>query len=397
MNRYAHIDAMRAFAVLLVVFSHAGLTFVPGGSGVTMFFAISGFIITYLILRERDKTGGFDLAGFYIRRLLKIAPPLILAVVVPTLIYRAAGGEVDTLDFLGQVFFFFNLRYLDAQVTVLPGTHVMWSLSIEEQFYLVFALLWILLVRSENYRKHLTLLGVGIVLYSSLARMVLYDAGAATNRIYFGTDTRIEAIAIGMLTALWYHRYSQDEMVLGTQVRKTGRYTPRNVLAGRTVPLLGRNWVLFGAVGVYLLSLVIRDEAFRETLRYSMQAWAASIIMLWGLVAARQPLGARIHRALAARPLQLIGLSSYSIYLVHDSLFKAIEPSIEFLPVYAQILLLVPVGIAAGCLIYLVVEIPVQRFKERFFGAKWKQQGEVAPAGSRREARQLRHRSSRKH
>ncbi|WP_181365120.1 acyltransferase family protein [Arthrobacter sp. HMWF013] len=79
---------MRAFAVMLVVVAHAGLgLIIPGGSGVTIFFTISGFIITYLMLRERDKTGGFSLGGFYFRRAVKIAPPLILAVVIPTLIY----------------------------------------------------------------------------------------------------------------------------------------------------------------------------------------------------------------------------------------------------------------------------------------------------------------------
>lgn len=374
MNRYAHIDAMRAFAVLLVVFSHAGLSFVPGGSGVTIFFTISGFIITYLLLRERDKTGGVDLTGFYIRRLLKIAPPLILAIVIPTLIYKAAGGAVDPLDFLGQVFFFFNLRYLDSQITVLPGTHVMWSLSIEEQFYLVFALIWLVLVKLETYRRYATLLAATVVVYSFISRVALSLGGASDDRIYFGTDTRVEAIAIGMLTALWYHRYAADEMVLGREV--TGRhYRPTATLhEGRTVPLLGRNWVFVGALMVYLLTLVIRDDTFRDTIRYSLQAWATSAVILWGLVASRQPLGAAIHRALAWRPLQLVGLSSYSIYLVHDVLFKALEPSLHSLPLVAQVAILATIGIGAGVLMYLVVEIPVQRFKDRYFSSSWKKQ-----------------------
>ncbi|WP_421084406.1 acyltransferase family protein [Rothia nasimurium] len=374
MNRYAHIDAMRAFAVLLVVFSHAGLSFVPGGSGVTIFFAISGFIITYLLLRERDKTGAFDVPGFYIRRLLKIAPPLILAIVIPTLIYKAAGGAVDTFDFLGQVFFFFNLRYLDSQITVLPGTHVMWSLSIEEQFYLVFALVWLVLVKLQSYRMYAALLAVAVVVYSFISRVALGLAGASDDRIYFGTDTRVEAIAIGMLTALWYHRYAADEMVLGREV--TGRHYRRtaSLKDGRTVPLLGRNWVLFGALGVYLLTLVIREETFRDTIRYSLQAWATAAIILWGLVGSRQPLGAAVHRMLAWRPLQLIGLSSYSIYLVHDVLFKALEPSLHSLPLVAQVALLATVGIGAGVLMYLIVEIPVQRFKERYFSSSWKKE-----------------------
>ncbi|MFW0118687.1 acyltransferase family protein [Rothia sp. P5764] len=381
MNRYAHIDAMRAFAVLLVVFSHAGLKFVPGGSGVTIFFAISGFIITYLLLRERDKTGKFDVSGFYIRRFLKIAPPLILVIVLPTIVYWALGGTLDPLDVLGQIFFFFNLRYLDSHITVLPGSHVMWSLSIEEQFYLVFAILWLFMVRWRNYRKALTLLGLSLILYSALSRWALFDAGASSDRIYFGTDTRLEAIAIGMLTALWYHRYSDDEMVRGRHLAGK-HYMPSGGLTrdGYTIPLLGRNWVFFTAIGVYLMTLVIRDTTFRETVRYSLQAWSASTIMLWGLVASRQPLGAAIHRFLAWRPLQLIGLSSYSIYLVHDVLFKAIEGHLQDLPLLAQVALLVPPGLLSGVLIYLMVEVPVQRFKDRRFGASWKQDQKPAPA-----------------
>lgn len=378
MNRYAHIDAMRAFAVLLVVFSHAGLKFVPGGSGVTIFFAISGFIITYLLLRERDKTGRFDIVGFYIRRLLKIGPPLVLVIVLPTFGYKALGGDVNPIDFMGQVFFFFNLRYLDSEITVLPGSHVMWSLSIEEQFYLIFAIIWLFMVRWSNYQKALTILGIAVILYSSISRFVLFESGATSSRIYFGTDTRIEAIAIGMLTALWYHRYSEEEVVLGRYAQ--GRhYIPSGKITddGYTIPILGRNWVLFTALGVYVMTLVIREDAFRDTLRYSLQAWSASFIMLWGLVASRQPLGESIHRLLAWRPLQLLGLSSYSIYLVHDVLYKAFEPYLRGLPMAAQIALLVPVGIGVGILIYVSIEIPVQQFKDRWFGASWKNQRTV--------------------
>ncbi|MGF0263595.1 acyltransferase family protein [Rhodococcus ruber] len=79
--RFAHIDAMRAAAVILVVLAHGGLgDVIPGGSGVTVFFTISGFIITFLVLRERDKTSAFAIGPFYYRRVLKIVPPLLIAI-----------------------------------------------------------------------------------------------------------------------------------------------------------------------------------------------------------------------------------------------------------------------------------------------------------------------------
>ena len=172
-KRFAHIDAMRAAAVLIVVVSHAGVTFVPGGSGVTIFFVVSGFIITYLLLRERDRTGGFDIRNFYLRRALKIFPPFAAIVMIPTLIY-SLFRYINPYDFLGQILFFFNWRYTDGYADVLPGSHLTWSLSIEEQFYLVFAAIWMLTVKSRHYMSILLWLAPALILASALMRMVVY-------------------------------------------------------------------------------------------------------------------------------------------------------------------------------------------------------------------------------
>ena len=118
---FAHLDALRAGAVMLVVVSHAGVAVVPGGSGVTVFFVISGFIITHLLLREYERHRSFDVLGFYSRRALKIFPPLLVIVIVPSLIYGAVRA-VSWFDVAGQLLFFFNWAYVDSQVSVLPGS-----------------------------------------------------------------------------------------------------------------------------------------------------------------------------------------------------------------------------------------------------------------------------------
>lgn len=369
MNRYAHIDAMRAFAVLLVVFSHAGLSFVPGGSGVTIFFVISGFIITFLLLREREKTGGFDIGGFYMRRLIKIVPPLLLALILPTLIYMSLGGQVNTVDFLGQIFFFFNWRYLDSVVTVLPGSHVTWSLAIEEQFYLIFALIWLFAVKSEHYVRIVVGISGSAIVYSFFSRFFLSLDGVSVDRIYFGTDTRVEAIAVGTLVAVWFFTYRSTDLVQGRQRSGTRFSQGRSARAGRSVPMLGHNWVILVAVGLYLVSLVIRDEFFRDTIRYTMQAVAAAMMILWGQVAQRQALGNLIMRFLQWRFLQVLGLASYSIYLSHDVLYKFIEPTLEFLPLPARVLLMVVLGLLVGIGIWKFVEIPALAFKDRYFAS----------------------------
>lgn len=370
MNRYAHIDALRAFAVLLVVFSHAGLSFVPGGSGVTIFFVISGFIITLLLLREREKTGGFDIGGFYMRRLIKIVPPLVLALIVPTVIYMLLGGEVNIVDFLGQIFFFFNWRYLDSTVTVLPGSHVTWSLAIEEQFYLVFALIWLFAVKSEHYLKIVTGISAVTVMYSMLARLFLSLDGVSVDRIYFGTDTRVEAIAVGTLISVWFFKNRDTDHVLGHRLRGSRFADNRNSVEGRAVPLLGRDWVLVAAVLLYLISLVIRDEFFRDTIRYTMQAGAAAVLVLWGQVAARQPLGNFVMNVMRWRFLQVLGLASYSIYLCHDVLYKIIEHSVgEMLPRPLAVAVMVVLGTGLGIAIWKWVELPALAFKDRHFAS----------------------------
>lgn len=348
--RYAHLDALRALAVLLVVFSHAGLTFVPGGSGVTIFFVISGFIITHLLIRERETTGSFNLAGFYARRFLKILPPLILIIVIPSLVWWASGRPLDPLDFLGQIFFFFNLRYLDSQVTVLPGSNVVWSLSIEEQFYLFFALFWLLLLRVRNYRAWLIGLGWGLIIWSLVIRTVLHLGGASSDRIYFGTDTRLDAIVLGMLLALYYQGIRQT--------RNNRHRTPKE-------NFWGGPWVPAASALLYLLTLIIRDDFFRDTIRYSLQAAAAGAFLLWGLTASKNPLNQKLLAALKNPALQKIGLASYSIYLVHQVIFKAIHHWLEPLPLAAQVAIQVPLALGIGLAIYYALEVPIQDFKNK--------------------------------
>ncbi|MFI7579585.1 acyltransferase family protein [Kocuria kalidii] len=347
MRQFAHLDAMRAAAVMLVVLAHAGLELVPGGSGVTIFFVISGFIITHLVLKEHRRTGGFDLTGFYRRRALKLAPPLLVALVLPTALYAWLVRPVNLGDFLGQVFFFFNWRYTDSQVDVLPGSIVVWSLSIEEQFYVAFALIWLLLVGRRRPATALAVLAGTAAVASAGARVVLHLGGAGADRIYFGTDTRLEAIAIGVLAAVWY-------------ARSTGREA-----ASGTPAWWGRDRVLVLALLLYLGSLLIRDELFRETVRYTVQAVAACLVVLWGLHGPTGALGVRVLAGMRWKPIQLLGLASYSIYLLHLGTGHALTALVGEVPGAAGVALRVVAGTAAGIACWWFVEEPVARWHHR--------------------------------
>ncbi|MDP8016042.1 acyltransferase family protein [Prescottella equi] len=344
-NRIAHIDAMRAIAVLLVVVGHAGLgRVVPGGAGVTVFFAISGFIITTLLLKEWTKDGSFDIGGFYVRRAVKLVPPLVVALIVPTLIYVLCGGTIGWNAFAGQVLFYFNWVKLD-HPDVFPGSAVVWSLSIEEQFYIVFAVLWLWLVRSRRAVSWLTVIAVAVVLASTTLRILIADSGngAVADRIYYGSDTRADSLAWGILAAVALFKWQQSKDGVG--------WVPK---------VSGNDWALATAVFVFLLSLVIRDDWFRQTFRYTLQSVTTCVIILYGFAAARSV----VYRVFVAfcriRVVQAIGLASYSIYLVHLTLIVAIDDYTKRLPLPVHVAISIAVSIAVGYAMYRFVEVPVR-------------------------------------
>lgn len=350
-GRYEHVDALRAVAVMLVVVAHAGLGHVvPGGSGVTIFFAISGFIITHILLVERERTGGFRLTDFYLRRVLKLAPPFLLLIALPTAVWALLGNRVDGGAFAAQVFFAFNWVYMQGLPAVLPGSAVVWSLAIEEQFYIVFALVWMGAVLLRRRLAVLTAIALTTVVGALVVRLAVVAAvGAeeAHHRIYYGTDTRADGIAFGILAAVVFARARQ-----GT-------------LATRWQRVVASSWVPALALALYLTSLLVRDPWFRETLRYSLQAIAAAAVILYGLQRQDGALRAAIGRAAGLRVVQVVGLASYSIYLAHLGVAIAVEELLPGLPWVATFALAVGAGTGLGVAVWYWVERPVEAYKVR--------------------------------
>lgn len=343
-NRFAHIDAMRAFAVMLVVVAHAGYGhIVPGGSGVTIFFSISGFIITHLLLRERGRTGSFSALGFYYRRAVKLAPPLIVVVVVPTLIY-SIWSELDWGAFFAEIFFVFNWWYISGEPHVVPGTGVVWSLSIEEQFYIVFAIIWFFAVKSKRWWRVMVGVAAFGIIYSTLSRLILAVGPNASDRIYYGSDTRLDGIAWGVLAALIYHLIEE-----------------RRRLSKSTFLFLSKDLSFLIAVSVYLISLLIRDDWFRDTFRFTLQSVAACVVIIYGLLPGDGPIR-RVFYALSKwRWVSILGLASYSIYLVHLLVMEGMRRYLV-LPLPLEALVLSGVGVGVGIGIYQLIEVPAHRY-----------------------------------
>lgn len=341
---YAHVDALRCFAVMVVVVAHSGVGFVPGGSGVTIFFAISGFIITHLVLGEYRRDGGFDLRGFYLRRAMKIFPPFVVVIGLPSLVYGVTVG-LSARDVGSQFFFYFNWLLAARNGDFLPGSVVVWSLSIEEQFYLVFALVWLVVLHLRHPVRALVSVALAAVVVSFVTRLVLHLAEAPARRLYFGTDARMEAIAIGvLLAALVFH------------LRSVGKELPGWV---------GRDVVVVGAGIAYVVSLVVREDMFRDTLRFTVQAGATAAVIAWGLVShGAQRLGPRLDRMMRWPAIQLLGLASYSIYLAHYVAIRGLESAgVPIGGVWTPVHVVVSTSV--GVLAWRLVEVPVAQWRER--------------------------------
>lgn len=356
LGRYAHIDALRAYAVLVVVVSHLWPDLaVPGGSGVTLFFAISGFVITLVTLKEFDRTGGFSVRGFYWRRCLKIIPPFVAIIAVPTLVY-AVFRPVNWGRFLSQVFFFYNWTREPEGPGVLPGSGVTWSLAIEEQFYIAFALAWLWLVHRSG--RPIRVLAYGAVVMSCLAiteRFAFAFAGASWERSYYGTDTRLDSIGIGVLTAIVFYRKLA------------------NNLWRRVSAIFRSDWMLLAMIMLYLASVAVRNDMFRDTIRYTAQSAVACGLILYGMLRPNSPTRIRLafEKVVSVRFVQVVGLSSYSLYLVHAPVFHLVSfvtGEFALAGLWALVVSFGAMGLAitAGYLSWRLIETPALRLKQLF-------------------------------
>jgi len=339
-GRFAHLDAMRAIAVLLVVVNHAGVSWVPGQSGVTIFFAISGFIITYVVLSEHEKTQSFRADRFYTNRIVKLLPPFAVLILVPTCLY-ALFNPVNWYAVGAQVFFIFNWVQIylpEAASDVLPGSGVTWSLGVEEQFYIAFALLWILLAAVPQRRRVLAFSACLAIVLSTALRFAITPQ---VDDMFFvrSTLTRLDSIAWGVLAALAYTSW------------RAGRLPRLRLLRSDAVALC--------AAGLFGVSFFVP-----EPLAFTCQSISACVVIIWGLLPGEGALRSVIFAVSTWRPVETIGLASYSIYLAHAPLFFWLVPLSGLdLPAPASITLLVVLGVCAGVLAWRAIEVPALQWR----------------------------------
>ncbi|MFZ6686544.1 acyltransferase family protein [Undibacterium sp. SXout11W] len=292
-NRLLALDGLRAISILLVILSHAGLAhIVPGGLGVTIFFFISGFIITRLMISEWDRAGHVSIKKFYIRRFFRLMPAMVVFIFCALLVIHMASVDWHWVE-LGSVFFYFANYFgifIGFTGNALPSPlSITWSLAVEEHFYMLFPLIFASLIAAP--KRFLSVILALFILFLGWRMYLVYGVGLEflpDSRIYKATDTRADSILYGTALAILLAR---NDSVF-------------HFLQRKSLFVLG--------VLLLLLSLILRDENFRESFRYSLQG-VALFLMFVNLVL----VDGLISRVLGSRPLVYIGKISYSLYLYH--------------------------------------------------------------------------------
>jgi len=330
---------------MLVFTAHAGLErFVPGGFGVTIFFFLSGFLITTLLRAEFETYGEISIRHFWLRRTLRILPPFYLVLIVSVFVSLLIDppGTLSPPAVTAQALQYTNFWIVGHGYEGQPsGTGVYWSLAVEEHFYLVFPWLFIGIQKFKFSARSQALFLWALCLLVLLWRtyLVLY-CHVSVIRTYLATDTRVDSILFGCALAVWNNPV-MDEVTLRERRWKYG-YVPVAAL------VLG-------------LCLAVRGDNFRETLRYSLQGGALTVLFVAAIRYHRWPIFAWLNNPAVA----YIGLISYSLYLLHLAVLLRIARAWPGLYPLVQGVLALAISVALSSLIYVTIEKPCARLRKK--------------------------------
>ena len=359
------LDGLRALAVLAVIAYHMKLGWAPGGLlGVTMFFVLSGYLITGILLAEYDSTGSISLPNFWLRRVRRIIPAVVFAVLGTAflctifdhaLLTKMRPDVVPTLFFFNNWWqIFHNVSYFDALGEPSPLTHY-WSLAIEEQFYLIWPVALLVCLKAGVKRPTLQKGIVVLIVLSALAMMLMYSPTSDPSRVYYGTDTRAFSLLIGALLAcVWpYQRLTEK--------------------SGNKMSTLGR--ILFDAVGgaaiVGLVVMVILTNGF-EPFVYRGGLLICSLLTALAIAVLVHPVSL-VSKAFSLPPFVWIGKLSYSMYLWHYPIILIMTPN-NLVGEAAWWLRLIQLAVIIGvsAFSYYFVENPIRHGALGEFFSSWR-------------------------
>ena len=347
------IDGLRAVAVIAVILYHLGFTWIPGGFlGVDLFFVISGYVITRLLLDSIQRSGGLDLRAFYVARIRRLLPPLLFMIVTTTVVVglwapdtmRRFLGDTPFALFGGMNWWlvFRQTDYFEA-IGRPPLLQHTWSLGVEAQFYLVWPLILLLVLRYFGKNK---IPGAALLIaaFSGIALLVVslqIDAasGSQVSHVYFGTDTHSIGLFLGAALAV--------------------RWIPQNLQ--ETVSRKAQDFIdgigVFGFLGIIAAFLFI-DET--DPTLYKLAFPLAGIFGCAIITSVVHP-ASRFAPILSSKPFIWIGERSYAIYLWHWVIFQVTRPNYDLEGSdWALVALRILVVFALADISLRLVELPVR-------------------------------------
>ena len=359
------LDGLRALAVLAVIAYHMKMNWAPGGLlGVTMFFVLSGYLITGLLLTEFDSTQTISLPNFWLRRVRRIIPAVVFAVLGTAflctifdhaLLTKMRPDVAPTLFFFNNWWqIFHNVSYFEALGEPSPLTHY-WSLAIEEQFYLIWPVALLLCLKAGVKRSTIQKGVIVLIVLSALAMALMFSPTTDPSRVYYGTDTRAFSLLIGALLAfIWpYQRLTEKS---GAKMSSMGRIV----------------FDVIGAVGLVGLIIMIAVTNGFAPFIYRGGLVLCSLLTAVVIAIIVHPVSL-VGKLFSLPPFVWIGKLSYSMYLWHYPIILLMTPNnlVGEAPWWLRLLqLVVVIGVSAFS--YYLVENPIRHGAIGDFVAGWR-------------------------
>jgi peptidoglycan/LPS O-acetylase OafA/YrhL len=345
--RYGYIpcfDGLRSLAIVLVILRHLEVSnIIPAGFGVTVFFFISGVLITRLLLAEQVQKGGVDLFNFYIRRFVRLAPPLIVMVGITSIVMVANGVYVPWQGVASSLLYFRNYYTWYLKATGQPlDTEIWeptWSLAVEEHFYLLFPL--VLVFFGSRPRIFITAMSAACVGSLVLRILAWFYWPEPDQYLYHATEMRLDGILTGCLLSYVAH------------------YLP-NASFWKYISSQSIFWFCVMCIPA---SMLYREAFYDGAIKYSVQQLLLIVIM-YQMIFIDSHQWAKV--ILENGFLKYIGRLSYSLYLWHLPCYYAVKALLPAQPHSVQVIISIAAAFVVAAMSYHLLEMPLVSMRKKF-------------------------------
>ncbi|MFL0269193.1 acyltransferase family protein [Candidatus Clostridium radicumherbarum] len=348
----ASLDGLRAFAVLAVIAYHFGFSWAGGGFlGVDIFFVISGYLITSNILALQENNHNFSFREFWIRRIRRLLPAAYVMIIItfvwaallhPEIVSTIKGDAASSLVYISNWWFIFHkLSYFNSFGQPSPLKNL-WSLAIEEQFYIIWPIVLITGLKVFKKRTKLSKFVFMAALCSATLMAILYIPGEDPSRVYYGTDTRAFELLIGGWLAIIY---------------------PMNRISSKKISVKQKTALNITSIitfSVFIISVIFTNEYQSFLYRGGMLLISLNAAIL---IACISHPSCYLGRLLSLKPLSWLGKRSYGIYLWHYPIIVLSTPVYEIgNPAYWGVCLQIVIIIIIAELSYRFIEMPIRKY-----------------------------------